>query len=209
MRVMRFGQMDAPISPPSSPPRSDAPISHQPSERSVQSWQSWRSWWLCSGLWWRGGGGGGAQRTTSCLGVWRIGAACAFAGLLAGAFSMCLAGAGALATRAFCTGAFIAAGAPPFGGGLPFGAANAVPQSVPHMARANIIFCIALFIVVFLSLFSASQFSRLHVVRISQRRFLTVFFDATRAWKRSSRRQAPICLRKPAFSFADDSEKRG
>ena len=37
-----FRQIDAPISPPTSPPRSDAPISHQSSVWSVVlRWQSW------------------------------------------------------------------------------------------------------------------------------------------------------------------------
>jgi hypothetical protein len=72
-------------------------------------------------------------------------------GVFAGAFATCLAGVGALAARGFSVGAFIAVEALPLGGGLPLGAAIAVPQSVPHIARANIIFCIALFIVVFLS----------------------------------------------------------
>ena len=39
-----FGQMEAPTSPPTSPPRSEAPISHQSSVWSVPlQWQSW-SW---------------------------------------------------------------------------------------------------------------------------------------------------------------------
>ena len=38
-----FRQIDAPISPPTSPPRSDAPISHQSSVWSVVLW--WQSWW--------------------------------------------------------------------------------------------------------------------------------------------------------------------
>ena len=75
-------------------------------------------------------------------------------GAFPGAFAVCavcLAGAGAFAVCGFCAGAFIAVGALPFGGGFPFGAAIAVPQRAPHTASAITIFCIALFIVVFLS----------------------------------------------------------
>lgn len=106
-------------------------------------------------------------RTTSCLGScfeW-----------VAWCFAVSLAGAEAFAVCVFCAGAFIAAGAWPLDGGFPFGAryslrstipslpmgrsaltvfggyAIAVPQSAPQTASAIIIFCIALFIVVFLS----------------------------------------------------------
>ena len=41
-----FRQIDAPISPPTSPPRSEAPISHQSSVWSVVLW--WQSWWRWS-----------------------------------------------------------------------------------------------------------------------------------------------------------------
>ena len=51
----------------------------------------------------------------------------------------------------------VVAGALPPLGALCFGAAIAVPQSVPQTARASIIFCIVLFIVVFLSSFAQAH----------------------------------------------------
>ena len=45
--VIRFRQMEAPMSPPTSPPMSDAPISHQSSVWSVlPRWSPW-----CFGSW--------------------------------------------------------------------------------------------------------------------------------------------------------------
>ena len=137
LAVMCLRQIEAPMSPPTSPPRSEAPISHQSSVWRVPLWRCFCSWCLS------GGGGVGVWRTTSCLSScfeW-----------VAWCFAVSLAGAEAFAVCVFCADAFIAAGAWPLEGGFPFGAAIAVPQSAPHTASAITIFCIALFIVVFLS----------------------------------------------------------
>lgn len=53
--------------------------------------------------------------------------------------------------------ALIAVGALPLDGGLPLGAASAVPQRAPQIASTIINFCIALFIVVFLSSFAQAH----------------------------------------------------
>jgi len=71
--------------------------------------------------------------------------------------TFCRTGAAAFTACGFCTGAFIAVGAFPLGEGLPFGPAIAVPQRAPQTASAIIIFCIALFIVVFLSSFAQAH----------------------------------------------------
>ena len=71
-----------------------------------------------------------------------------------------------------------AAGGLPLVGAPPLGAASVVPQSAPHSASAIISFFSVLFMVVFLSSFRASPFSRSHKAREPERHFLTRIFEA-------------------------------
>ena len=151
---------------PTRPPITDAPSTHQLSSLWLQRWSQRWPWW-CFGLWCFGGGG--VCLATSCL----------WAGLAgstwprAGAVAACFAGAGAFAV--------IVAGALPFAGAPPLGAAVAVPQRAPQSASAIIsFFSVLLFMVVFLSSLRASPFSRLHKARKTQRHFLTEHFRRCR-----------------------------
>ena len=148
----------APSRPPTRLPSKVAPSTQQLSPRWSQRW----SWW-CRGSGCLGGGGG-VCLATSCLWAGFAGSTCPCP--CAGAFATCFAGAGAFAV--------IAAGALPFAGAPPLGAAIAVPQRAPQRARAIVSFLsVLLFMVVFLSSLRASSFSRLHKARRFARRLLT------------------------------------
>ena len=67
----------------------------------------------------------------------------------------------------------MAVGALPRGGGLPLGAASAVPVIAAQAARASARVLKLLFMAWFLSSLRARPFSRLHQVRESRRQFLT------------------------------------
>ena len=112
-------------------------------------------------------------------------------------------GAGLACVPPLCAGVATATGAFPRGGGLPFGAAAAVPQMAQHIISAIIVFFSVLFIVVFLSSFGASPFSRLHVVRNTRPNFLTMNYrlaiaSATRPPRRQPSRPSSLKPSRPS-----------